>query len=82
MDIKNAESFMSGDCKVNQSDDMVRVILYMKVNEYQRFRSFFDNEKSKDIEMVEKAVILGYRDQDSCNAWTRLKSFIGMMKKS
>lgn len=29
-----------------------------------------------DIALVEKAVTLGYRDQDSCNAWERIKKFI------
>ena len=29
-----------------------------------------------DIELVEKAVELGFRDQDSSNAWCRIKKFL------
>lgn len=29
-----------------------------------------------DVALVEKAVTLGFRDQDSCNAWERIKKFI------
>jgi adenosylmethionine-8-amino-7-oxononanoate aminotransferase len=30
----------------------------------------------QDIVLVEKAVVKGFRDQDSCNAWERIKTFL------
>jgi len=29
-----------------------------------------------DIELIEKAVVFGFRDQDSCGAWERAKKFM------
>ena len=37
---------------------------------------------SNDIELVEKAVDKGFRDQDSSNAWSRIKKFIGEAQKT
>jgi len=34
-----------------------------------------------DIDLVEKAVMLGFRSQDSCNAWKRIKDIIGKSTK-
>jgi predicted RNA-binding Zn-ribbon protein involved in translation (DUF1610 family) len=33
-----------------------------------------------DIEFVEKAVVLGFRDQDSCAAWDRIKRLLEDME--
>lgn len=35
-----------------------------------------------DVEAVEKAVELGFRDQDSSNAWRRIKKFVEVAQKT
>jgi DnaJ-class molecular chaperone len=35
-----------------------------------------------DVALVEKAVMLGFRDQDSCNAWERIKKELGERSKT
>lgn len=35
-----------------------------------------------DVALVEKAVTFGFRDQDSCNAWQRIKKFVEEAQKT
>jgi uncharacterized paraquat-inducible protein A len=37
---------------------------------------------SNDVALVEKAVVSGFRDQDSCNAWERIKNKLSKLSNN